>query len=61
VDYPKGSIENPMIPEERRNKFQRLSSGILDEERQKRVEERVFEMENIEDISGLLHLVVGKV
>lgn len=61
VDYPKGSIENPMTPEERRNKFQRLSSGILDEERQKRVEERVFEMETIEDISGLLHVVVGKV
>ena len=61
VDYPKGSIENPMTTEERRTKFQRLSSDLLDGERQKRVEETVFEMEKIRDISGLLDLVVERV
>ena len=58
VDYPKGSIQNPMTPEERRNKFIKLSSDILSEEKQKKLEERVFEIEKIKDVSELFNLVV---
>jgi len=60
VDYPKGSIENPMTVSERRDKFQNLSSGIIDEELQKRVEEKVFSIENADNISELFELVVRK-
>ena len=59
VDYPKGSIQNPMTPDERRAKFNKLSTGILDEEKQKSVEEKVIELEKMKDISELLELVVG--
>jgi 2-methylcitrate dehydratase PrpD len=61
VDYPKGSMQNPMTPDERRAKFKKLSSGILDEDKQRRVEERIFDLENREDISEILELVVGRV
>ena len=60
VDYPKGSIENPMTSEDRRNKFQRLSVNVLDKDQQKRVEERVLRIEQEKDISELFDLVVTK-
>jgi 2-methylcitrate dehydratase PrpD len=60
VDYPKGSIQNPLTPEERGAKFKKLSSGILDEEKQRKVEERISELEKMKDISELLDLVVGQ-
>jgi 2-methylcitrate dehydratase PrpD len=60
VDYPKGSIQNPLTPEERRAKFKKLSSGILAEEKQRKVEERIYELEEMKDISELFDLVVGQ-
>ena len=61
VDYPKGSMQNPMTPDERRSKFTKLSSGILDEDKQRKVEEWIFDLENREDFSDILELVVGRV
>jgi 2-methylcitrate dehydratase PrpD len=60
VDYPKGSIQNPLTPEDRRAKFKKLSSGILDEEKQRNVEERIYELEKMKDITELFDLVVGQ-
>ena len=60
VDYPKGSIQNPMTLAERREKFRILSSDVLDEERQKRVEESVFEIEKTKDIPNLISMVVRR-
>jgi len=60
VDYPKGSIQNPMTPSERRYKFQKLSAHILDAEKQKKVEELVYEIEKASDVSELLTLVTGR-
>lgn len=59
VDYPKGSIQNPLTPEEKREKFQSLSSGLLDGRKRRRVEETVFKIEKVKDVSKLMSLVVG--
>lgn len=61
VDYPKGSMQNPMTPDERRAKFTKLSSGILDEDKQRRVEKSISDLEKIEDASEILELVIGRV
>jgi 2-methylcitrate dehydratase PrpD len=59
IDYPKGSIQNPLTPEEKREKFNSLSSDILDKRKRKRVEETVFGIEKVKDISKIMDLVVG--
>jgi 2-methylcitrate dehydratase PrpD len=60
VDYPKGSIQNPMNDSERWDKFQQLSENILDEDRQKRVRDMVYEIEKTKDVSELLNYLIGK-
>jgi 2-methylcitrate dehydratase PrpD len=60
VDYPKGSIENPMTPQEKREKFTSLSSDILDGRTRRRIEETVFRIEKVKDVSKLMDLVVRK-
>jgi 2-methylcitrate dehydratase PrpD len=60
VDYPKGSIENPMTAEEKREKFNSLSSDILDGRTRKRIEETVFKIERVKDVSKLMGLVVRR-
>ncbi|MDI7259381.1 MAG: MmgE/PrpD family protein [Thermodesulfobacteriota bacterium] len=60
VDYPKGSIQNPLTREELRTKFRNLSSAYLDERKQKEIEDTVFEIEKIKDVSDLVGLVVGR-
>ena len=57
VDYPKGSIQNPLTSDERRAKFNKLSEDILNEDKRRRVEEKIFELEKIKDVSELLGLV----
>lgn len=60
VDYPKGSIENPMTAEEKRDKFNSLSSDILNGRTRKGIEETVFHIEKVKDISNLMGLVARK-
>lgn len=60
VDYPKGSIQNPLSREEMREKFRSLSSTFLDEKKQREVEKVVFKIEKTKDVSELIKLVVGK-
>lgn len=60
VDYPRGSIENPMTAEEKRDKFNSLSSDILNGRTRKRIEETVFHIEKVKDISKLMGLVARK-
>jgi 2-methylcitrate dehydratase PrpD len=60
VDYPKGSIQNPMTAEEKREKFRDLSSGILGKKEQAKVESTVFGIEKLKDVSKLMGLLVRK-
>ncbi len=60
TDYPKGSIQNPMSPSERRDKFRKLAADTLDAETRRRVEEMVFEMETVKDVTELLNIVTER-
>lgn len=60
VDYPKGSIQNPMTIDERRAKFRNLSASVLNEQGQKKVEEIIFNIEKVKDISELITCVAGR-
>ena len=60
VDYPKGSIQNPMTAEEKREKFRDLSSGILGKKEQAKVESTVFGIEKLKDVSKLMGLLARK-
>jgi 2-methylcitrate dehydratase PrpD len=58
VDYPKGSIQNPLTRNEMREKFRSLSSTVLGNRKQEEVERMVFEIQKVKDVSELLRLVV---
>lgn len=58
VDHPKGSSQNPMTPEERRNKFRRLSSPLITENQQNRIEGKVHGLEEVKDVAELLEYLV---
>ena len=47
-----------MSAEERRQKFSELSSDLIGEERKKMIEQKVFELEKLKDVSELMSLVV---
>ena len=49
-----------MSDSERWDKFQQLSESILDEKKQKKVQDMVFEIDKTKDVSELLNLLVGK-
>ena len=58
VDYAKGSIENPMTEEERKEKFNTLASVILSGEKRKAIismVERLEELKNLSELYELLH------
>jgi 2-methylcitrate dehydratase PrpD len=57
VDYPKGSLQNPMTLEDRRRKFRRLTIDMLSERMQEMVEEKVFKIEAIKDVTEILTIV----
>jgi 2-methylcitrate dehydratase PrpD len=60
VDYPKGSIQNPLTAEEKREKFKDLSSGILSQKEQAKIESTVFGIEKLKDVSKLMGLFERK-
>jgi 2-methylcitrate dehydratase PrpD len=54
VDYPKGSIQNPMSPAELRVKFDSLVIPTLGEERAKKIADTVANIEACSDINQLM-------
>jgi 2-methylcitrate dehydratase PrpD len=56
VDYPKGSIENPMSDEEMRSKFESLANPVIGEKRARALAEQVQDLERVADVSELLKL-----
>jgi len=57
---PKGSFSNPLSPDEVREKFIRLGSAVLSEERLNSLIEKVDNIEAEEDMSGLALLLSRK-
>jgi len=56
VDYPKGSIENPMSDDEMRTKFESLANPVIGEKRARALAEQVQDLERVADVSELLKL-----
>jgi len=57
VDYPKGSIQNPMNDDELRAKFDSLVIPVLGGERAKEITTAIFNIENLGDIGQLMRLM----
>ncbi|MGZ5138473.1 MAG: hypothetical protein ACXWCX_11770, partial [Burkholderiales bacterium] len=56
VDYPKGSIQNPMSDEEMRAKFQSLAVPVIGEKRAAALAEQVQDLEKVANVSELMKL-----
>ena len=56
IDYPKGSIENPMSDDELRTKFESLASPVLGARRAAAVCAMVQNVENCADVGALMRL-----
>ena len=56
VDFPKGSIENPMSDDELRGKFQSLATPVLGEKRAAEIAERVQRIESCSNVADLMKL-----
>ncbi|MFH1349694.1 MAG: MmgE/PrpD family protein [Pseudomonadota bacterium] len=57
VDYPKGSLENPMTDDEHKEKFRSLACPILSEDKITQVIAIADDLEEVEDISQLCRLL----
>jgi 2-methylcitrate dehydratase PrpD len=58
VEYPKGSPQNPLTDAEIQKKFTRLSERILSRERMEKVIQAIVELENINNVTTLVNLLV---
>lgn len=56
VDYPKGSIENPMSDKEMLGKFESLAGPLLGASRARRLADQVMDLERVRDASELMKL-----
>jgi len=56
VDYPKGSIQNPMNEEEMRAKFESLAVPVIGARRASTLAAQVMELEKVKDVSELMKL-----
>jgi 2-methylcitrate dehydratase PrpD len=58
VDYPKGSVQNPMTEEDLERKFRSLAGPHLSSQTQDAIIEAVRSLENLDDIGSLVTLLV---
>ena len=56
VDYPKGSIQNPMSEAEMRGKFDSLAVPVIGAKRAAALAEQVMALEKVRDVSELMKL-----
>jgi 2-methylcitrate dehydratase PrpD len=56
VDYPKGSLENPMSDDELRSKFDSLAIPVVGARRASELATRVMDLERCDDIADLMRL-----
>ena len=58
IDYPKGSIQNPMIDEEMQGKFESLAGPVIGVKRAQALAAAVMDIERVPDISTVLKMTV---
>jgi 2-methylcitrate dehydratase PrpD len=59
VDYPKGSIQNPMTDAEMRGKFESLAEPVIGPKRGAALAEQVLDLEKVKDVSALMKLTAA--
>lgn len=60
VDYPKGSIQNPMTEQEMLGKFESLAGSVIGAKRATALAAAVMDIENVRDVSTLLKMTVAR-
>jgi 2-methylcitrate dehydratase PrpD len=60
VDYPKGSIQNPMSEQEMQAKFDSLAVPVIGAKRAAALAEQVMDLEKVADVSKLMKLTAVK-
>ena len=60
IDYPKGSIQNPMSDAELLGKFTSLASPVIGAKRATALADAVMNVEKVRDVSALLKLTSKK-
>jgi 2-methylcitrate dehydratase len=60
VDYPRGHARNPMTDEEIIEKFKSMASKYMSDRQMKTLIQTVFELDQLDDISKLIKLMVFK-
>jgi 2-methylcitrate dehydratase PrpD len=61
VDYPKGSIENPMTDDELRVKFDSLAIPVVGATRAAKIADTVMRIERSYDVGGVMRLTARQV
>jgi 2-methylcitrate dehydratase PrpD len=59
VDYPKGSIQNPMSDDELRSKFESLAVPVVGPSRAAQIGDTVMRVERCDDVKDLMRLMAG--
>ena len=54
IDYPKGSIQNPMTDAELHGKFESLGTPVLGRRRVAALADAVMDVERLKDVSALM-------
>jgi 2-methylcitrate dehydratase PrpD len=60
VDFPKGSVQNPMSDDELRAKFESLSVPVVGRARAARIADTVAAIEKCPDVGQLMRLTMGR-
>ena len=60
VDFPKGSVQNPMSDDELRAKFESLSVPVVGRARAARIADTVAAIEKCLDVGQLMRLTMGR-
>jgi 2-methylcitrate dehydratase PrpD len=58
VDYPKGSLQNPMTEAERLGKFQALSQKLLNDSQRNAIANKINQLEKVKEISEFTSLLI---
>ena len=58
VPYYAGHYKRPMSDQELEQKFKRLTAGLLDQDRQEAVLERLWHLEDVDSLAGVMDLLV---
>ena len=60
LDYPKGDPRNPLTDKEIEEKFSALASPIMSKAAQRKIMKAVWELEKLESVSPLMHMLRAK-